>query len=76
MAFREMLPWNRLMEAIEFRRLRRRLPGVHRAWSNASGRWRPESDAEYLRRLRELAHERAALRRRTRHSGAPDHAMR
>ena len=55
-------PWRWLSDAIEFRRLRRRLPNVHRAWSRASGKLRPESDAEYLVRLRSLAREREHLR--------------
>ena len=45
-------------DAIEFRRLRRRLPSAHRAWSQATGKLRPETDAEYLAQLRTLARER------------------
>lgn len=56
-----LAPWHWLSDAIEFRRLRRRLPNAHRAWSNASGKLRPESDAEYLARLRILAREREQL---------------
>ena len=55
-------PLGWLSDAIEFRRLRRRLPCAHRAWSRASGKLRPESDAEYLARLRNLAREREQLR--------------
>jgi hypothetical protein len=55
-------PWRRLSEAIELRRLKRRLPNAHRAWSQASGKLRPETDVEYLARLRVLACERQQLR--------------
>jgi len=55
-------PLGWLSDAIEFRRLRRRLPNAHRAWSRASGKLRPESDAEYLVRLRILVREREQLR--------------
>ena len=61
-------PLRWLLDALEFRRLRCRLPSVHRAWSRASGQFRPESDAEYLVRLRALAHEREQLRSTTEHS--------
>jgi hypothetical protein len=50
--------WRWVSDAIEFRRLRRRLPSAHRAWSQATGKLRPETDAEYLARLRTLARER------------------
>jgi hypothetical protein len=55
-------PWRWLSDAIELRRLRRRLPRVHRAWSRASGEQRPETNAEYLVRLRALARAREQLR--------------
>jgi hypothetical protein len=58
-------PW-RLIDAIELRHLRRRLPNAHRAWSRASGKLRPESNTEYLMRLRILAREREALRNQRR----------
>jgi hypothetical protein len=58
MHFGTLSPWRWLSDAIEFRRLRRRLPNAHRAWSLASGKHRPETDAEYLERLRRLASER------------------
>jgi hypothetical protein len=61
-------PLGWLSDVIEFRRLRRRLPNAHRAWSRASGKLRPESDAEYLERLRGLAHEREQLRNTTERS--------
>ena len=51
--------WQRLSGTIELRRLRRRLPSAHRAWSVTSGKQRPETDTEYLARLRALARERA-----------------
>ena len=64
-------PLGWLSDAIEFRRLRRRLPNAHRAWSRASGKLRPESDAEYLERLRSLAREREQLRNTTERSSRP-----
>ena len=64
-------PLGWLSDAIEFRRLRRRLPNAHRAWSRASGELRPESDAEYLARLRSLAREREQLRNTTERSSVP-----
>ena len=63
------LKW--LFDALELRRLRRRLPSAHRAWSRASGQLRPESDAEYLVQLRALAHEREQLRSKTERSSRP-----
>ena len=64
-------PLRWLFDALEFRRLRRRLPNAHRAWSRASGKLRPESDAEYLVRLRALARERERLRGTTERSSRP-----
>jgi hypothetical protein len=64
-------PLGWLSDAIELRRLRRRLPCAHRAWSRASGKLRPESDAEYLARLRSLARERQQLRNTTERSSRP-----
>lgn len=55
-------PWRWLSDTVEFRRLRRRLPNAHRAFSIASGKQRPETDAEYLVRLRGLVREREHLR--------------
>ena len=55
-------PLGWLSDAVELRRLRRSLPNAHRAWSRASGKLRPETDAEYLARLRSLAREREQLR--------------
>ena len=65
------LPLRWLSDAVELRRLRRRLPNVHRAWSRASGKLQPESDAEYLARLRSLAREREQLRNTTERSRRP-----
>ena len=59
-------PWRLISDAIELRHLRRRLPNAHRAWSLASGKLRPESDTEYLMRLRTLAREREELRNQRR----------
>jgi hypothetical protein len=61
-------PLRWLFDALELRSLRRRLPNAHRAWSRASGQLRPESDAEYLLRLRALAREREQLRSTTERS--------
>jgi hypothetical protein len=68
---RSLSPLRWLFDAVEFRRLRRRLPSAHRAWSRASGQLRPESDAEYLVRLRALARERERLRGTTEHASRP-----
>jgi hypothetical protein len=57
-------PWRWVSDAIEFRRLRRRLPNVHRGWSRASGKHQPETKAEYLERLRAIARERGLRRQR------------
>ena len=65
------LPLRWLSDAAEFRRLRRRLPNAHRAWSRASGKLRPESDAEYLVRLRGLAREREQSRDKADRSSRP-----
>ena len=60
--FGALLPLRWLSDAVEFRRLRRRLPHAHRAWSFATGKQRPETDAQYLSRLRTLARERERVR--------------
>ena len=54
--------WRWVSDTIEFRRLRRRFPSAHRAWSQATGKLRPETDAEYLARLRALDRERVQRR--------------
>jgi hypothetical protein len=64
MTIKVRFPLRWITDAIEFRRLRRRLPNVHRGWSRASGKHRPETDAEYLERLRTIARERGLRRRR------------
>ena len=64
-------PWRWFSDAAEFRRLRRRLPHAHRLWSTASGKLRPETNTEYLARLRELARERAQLPNRREHPDGP-----
>ena len=61
------LPLRWLSDAVEFRRL----PNAHRAWSRASGKLRPESDAEYLEQLRCLTCEREQLRGRAERSSRP-----
>jgi hypothetical protein len=63
--------WQWASDALELRRLRHRLPNAHRAWSLASGKHRPETDAEYLIRLCDLARERMQAREGEKHSGAP-----
>ena len=57
-------PWRWVSDALELRRLRRQFPKLHRAWSRSSGELRPETDAEYLERLRNLANERKQRRQR------------
>jgi hypothetical protein len=69
-------PFRWFFDALELRRLRRRLPNAHRAWSRVSGKLRPEADAEYLVRLRALAREREQLRSTTeRSSRAGNHTQ-
>jgi len=51
-------PIRRLADTVALQRLRRRLPNVHRGFSRSSGTLQHETDAEYLARLRILAHER------------------
>jgi hypothetical protein len=63
-----LTPWRWVFDAIEFRRLRRRLPNAHRAFSHASGSLRLETDAEFLHRLRAIAREREELRQRSSYS--------
>jgi hypothetical protein len=53
-----LYPWRSLAHSVELRRLRQRLPSVHRSWSRASGQLLPETDVEYLARLRAIAGER------------------
>ncbi len=63
---RRWWPWRRFADAMAFRRLRRRLPGVHRAWTRTGSTVRPETDAEYLERLRAVAGQRSSRRTRDR----------
>jgi hypothetical protein len=65
MAIKIRFPLRWISDAIEFRRLRRRLPNVHRGWSRATGKHQPETDAEYLERLRAIARERELRRQRS-----------
>jgi hypothetical protein len=61
--------WCLLFPNLELRRLRRRLPHVHRGWVRVPkirgrDKIRPETDAEYRQRLTRIAHERARTARR------------
>jgi hypothetical protein len=51
-------PIQAIGDALELRQLRRRLPNAHRRLILTRGRARPETDAEYLDRLREIEIER------------------
>ena len=52
-------PFRAILDALELRRLRRRMPTTPRMWVREPHRLiRPENDAEYLARLRQLAAER------------------
>ena len=52
-------PFRAIWDAMELRRLRRRMPTTPRMWVREPRRLnRPENDAEYLARLRQLAAER------------------
>jgi hypothetical protein len=67
----QVLTWPfRLMEdAVEFRRLRRQLPNVHRRLMSSRAGTRIETDSEYLGRLREENHKRARRLPRTGDAG-------
>jgi hypothetical protein len=54
-----LLPIRPLLAAAELRRLRRQMPNAHRLWIIIQRGIRPETDGEYLDRLRQLARERA-----------------
>ena len=58
-------PMHAVGDALKLRRLRRRLPKVHRRLISTPKGIRTETDAEYLDRLREIDMERA-VRRMTR----------
>jgi hypothetical protein len=51
-------PFRAIGNALEFRRLRRRWPYVHRRLMSTTHGTRTETDAEYLARLREVDFER------------------
>ena len=54
-------PFRMLRDVLEFRRLRRLMPTTPRMWVREPRRgMRPESDAEYLDRLKQLAVQRFA----------------
>jgi hypothetical protein len=48
-------------DGLEFRRLRRQLPSVHRRLISTPRGIRTETDAEYLERLRRIYDERSAI---------------
>ena len=52
-------PFNAIGDALELRRLQRRLPYVYRRFLYERSRIRTETDAEYLDRLREIDDERS-----------------
>jgi hypothetical protein len=72
--FRLLSPWRWFFETAEFRRPRRCLPRAHRGWSRASGKLRPETDGEYLARLRILASERGLSCKKGQDRGVGDDA--
>jgi hypothetical protein len=47
-----------IQDALELRRLRRLMRSAHRGLISEHGRTRPETDAEYLDRLRQMEDER------------------
>ncbi len=51
-------PFRRISDALELRRLRRKLPNAHRGLVNSPDGSIPETDAQYLDRLRQIEHER------------------
>ena len=53
-------PLRSLIDAWELRRLMRRMPTTPRLWAPTESGIRPETDADYLARLRERARERAS----------------
>ena len=67
-----------LRDALEFRRLRRLMPVTPRMWVREPRRgMRPETDAEYLDRLRQLAVQRFPQgRARDLHARGPQKAAR
>jgi hypothetical protein len=60
-------PLERIAITFQLHVVKRRMPHVHRGWISSEHDVegiRPETDREYLVRLRQLARERAAMRRR------------
>jgi len=60
-------PLQRIAITFQLHIVKRRMPNVHRGWIRSDHDIegiRPETDREYLVRLRQLARERAAMRRR------------
>jgi hypothetical protein len=60
-------PLEQTIITLQLRMLKRRMPGVHRGWIHSERDIegiRPETDCEFLTRLRQLASERALMRRR------------
>lgn len=55
------MPFNAMGDALELRRLRRRLPFVHRRLISVFGEMHAEPDADYLGRLRDVYDERYGL---------------
>ena len=51
-------PSRRFRDAIEFRRLRHKIPNAHRRLITTSNPARQETDMEYLERLRQIYRER------------------
>ena len=56
-AWLSIWPIRRVCEAVELRRLRKRLQNPHRWMVRSTEGMRPETDAEYIARLRRLAHD-------------------
>jgi hypothetical protein len=52
-------PFTAIGDALNLRRLQRRLPNVHRRLKSVAGRMTAETDAEYLGRLRDIDDERS-----------------
>jgi hypothetical protein len=51
--FLSLWPFQTIAEAVELQRLRQRMPRVYRGFKHTSKGTRPETDSEYLDRLRE-----------------------
>lgn len=60
-------PLGKALALLQLRKWKRRLPNVHRAWVTSDGRGhgiRPETDFEYLARLKQWARDRVSGRNR------------